>query len=89
MDPQPTAPRDALARLLRALGVADSAIPTTTDDRSGLLRSVLRERQALLLLDNAADEDQVRPCCPAAAPRSRSSPAATPWPASNRSTAPN
>lgn len=29
------------------------------------------------------------PCCPAAAPRSRSSPAATPWPASNRSTAPN
>ncbi|WP_328762549.1 MULTISPECIES: ATP-binding protein [unclassified Streptomyces] len=68
MDPQPTAPRDALARLLRALGVADSAIPTTTDDRSGLLRSVLRERQALLLLDNAADEDQVRPLLPGRSP---------------------
>ncbi|MET9883715.1 helix-turn-helix domain-containing protein [Streptomyces sp. NPDC006430] len=68
MDLRPTLPRDALARLLRALGVADSAIPTTTDDRSGLLRSVLRDRQVLLLLDNAADEDQVRPLLPGHGP---------------------
>ncbi|MGV9339672.1 ATP-binding protein [Streptomyces sp. NPDC003688] len=64
MDPRPTRPRDALARLLRALGVADSAVPTGTDDRSGLLRSVLHDRRVLLLLDNAADEDQVRPLLP-------------------------
>ncbi|WP_328622832.1 helix-turn-helix domain-containing protein [Streptomyces sp. NBC_00354] len=44
MDPQPTPPRDALARLLRALGAADNAIPTTTEDRSGLLRSLPAEK---------------------------------------------
>ncbi|MFE5142326.1 ATP-binding protein [Streptomyces fagopyri] len=64
MDPRPTRPRDALARLLRALGVAESAVPTDTDDRSGLLRSLLHDRRALLLLDNAVDEDQVRPLLP-------------------------
>ncbi|MGW6834903.1 helix-turn-helix domain-containing protein [Streptomyces sp. NPDC054949] len=68
MDLQPTPPRDALARLLRALGVADGALPTTTDDRSGLLRSVLRDRRVLLLLDNAADEAQVRPLLPGHGP---------------------
>ncbi|MFD8979485.1 ATP-binding protein [Streptomyces sp. NPDC059564] len=68
MDPQPTLPRDALARLLRALGVADSAVPPTTDDRCGLLRSVLRDRRVLLLLDNAADEEQVRPLLPGHGP---------------------
>ncbi|MEU9176216.1 NB-ARC domain-containing protein [Streptomyces sp. NPDC048550] len=68
MDPRPTPPRDALARLLRALGTPDSAIPTTTDDRSGLLRSLLRDRRVLLLLDNAADEDQVRPLLPGHSP---------------------
>lgn len=68
MDPKPTPPREVLARLLYALGVAETAVPAATDERSGLLRSVLRERRVLLLLDNAADEDQVRPCCPATAP---------------------
>ncbi|MFE2547498.1 helix-turn-helix domain-containing protein [Streptomyces sp. NPDC059355] len=68
MDPRPTPPRDALARLLRALGSADSAIPTTTEDRSGLLRSLLRDRRILLLLDNAADENQVRPLLPGHSP---------------------
>ncbi|MEW2130177.1 helix-turn-helix domain-containing protein [Streptomyces sp. NPDC005435] len=64
MDPRPTPPREALARLLRALGVPDSAVPAGTDDRSGLLRSVLHDRRALLLLDNAADDEQVRPLLP-------------------------
>ncbi|MFD7666025.1 ATP-binding protein [Streptomyces sp. NPDC059788] len=68
MDTQPVQPREALARLLRALGVADAAVPTGTDDRSGLLRSVLRERRVLLLLDNAVDEDQVRPLLPGHGP---------------------
>ncbi|MCM2390518.1 helix-turn-helix domain-containing protein [Streptomyces albipurpureus] len=65
MDPQPVTVRDALARLLRGLGVAESAIPAATDDRSGLLRSVVADRRLLLLLDNAADEAQVRPLLPA------------------------
>ncbi|MFF1410896.1 helix-turn-helix domain-containing protein [Streptomyces sp. NPDC058289] len=68
MDPRPTPPREALARLLRALGTADNAVPTTTEDRSGLLRSLLRDRRILLLLDNAADENQVRPLLPGRSP---------------------
>ncbi|MEU8580271.1 NB-ARC domain-containing protein [Streptomyces abikoensis] len=68
MDTQPVQPRDSLARLLRALGVAETAVPSGTDDRSGLLRSVLRDRRVLLVLDNAADEDQVRPLLPSHGP---------------------
>ncbi|WP_240805205.1 helix-turn-helix domain-containing protein [Streptomyces sp. A1547] len=64
MDPEPVTPRDALARLLRALGVAEQAIPAGTDDRAGLLRSVLGDKHVLLLLDNAADEEQVGPLLP-------------------------
>ncbi|MFD8525502.1 NB-ARC domain-containing protein [Streptomyces capillispiralis] len=68
MDTTPTQPRDALARLLRALGTTEGTIPTGTEDRCGLLRSVLRDRRVLLLLDNAADEEQVRPLLPAQGP---------------------
>jgi transcriptional regulator with XRE-family HTH domain/tetratricopeptide (TPR) repeat protein len=68
MDPEPTTPRDALARLLGALGVADAAIPAGTDDRAGLWRSLAGERRLLLLLDNAADESQVGPLLPGSGP---------------------
>ncbi|MFD8591390.1 ATP-binding protein [Streptomyces sp. NPDC059637] len=68
MDPRPVAPRDALARLLRASGLPEDAVPADTEDRAGLLRSVLRERRVLLLLDNAADEEQVRPLLPGHGP---------------------
>ncbi|MDJ0380398.1 helix-turn-helix transcriptional regulator [Streptomyces sp. G-G2] len=64
MDPEPTAPGEALGRLLRALGVPGRSVPAGIRDRSGLLRSVLRERRVLLLLDNAADEAQVQPLLP-------------------------
>ncbi|WP_327180713.1 ATP-binding protein [Streptomyces sp. NBC_01334] len=68
MDPEPTTPRDALARLLRALGVSPAAIPADTDDRSGLWRSMVGDRRVLLLLDNAADESQIRPLLPGDGP---------------------
>lgn len=68
MDPEPTTPRDALARLLGAMGVADAAIPSGTDDRAGLWRSLAAERRMLLLLDNAADEAQVGPLLPGTGP---------------------
>ncbi len=64
MDAEPTSPRDALARLLGAIGVADAAIPSGTDDRAGLWRSLAGERRLLLLLDNAACEFQVEPLLP-------------------------
>lgn len=68
MDAEPTTPRDALARLLGAMGVADAAIPPGTDDRAGLWRSLAGERRMLLLLDNAADEAQVGPLLPGTGP---------------------
>ncbi|MEU0051379.1 helix-turn-helix domain-containing protein [Streptomyces sp. NPDC006309] len=64
MDPEPTTPREALARLLGAVGVAEAAIPSGTDDRAGLWRSLSGGRRLLLLLDNAADESQVIPLLP-------------------------
>jgi transcriptional regulator with XRE-family HTH domain/tetratricopeptide (TPR) repeat protein len=66
MDDQPVAARAALDRLLRALGVAPSEIPASEAERSGLYRMVLAERKVLVLLDNAADEAQVRPLLAAA-----------------------
>ncbi|MEU5792419.1 helix-turn-helix domain-containing protein [Streptomyces sp. NPDC047813] len=68
MDPEPTTPRDALARLLGAMGVADAAIPAGTDDRAGLWRSLAGDRRILLLLDNAVDEAQVGPLLPGTGP---------------------
>ncbi|MET8560841.1 helix-turn-helix domain-containing protein [Streptomyces flaveolus] len=68
MDPEPTTPRDALARLLGAVGVADAAIPPGTDDRAGLWRSLAGERRMLLLLDNAAGESQISPLLPGTGP---------------------
>ncbi|WTO34532.1 helix-turn-helix domain-containing protein [Streptomyces achromogenes] len=68
MDPEPTTPRDALARLLGALGVPDATLPAGTDDRAGLWRSLAGERRLLLLLDNAADEAQVAPLLPGTGP---------------------
>ncbi|MEV5347060.1 helix-turn-helix domain-containing protein [Streptomyces achromogenes] len=68
MDPEPTTPRDALARLLGALGVPDATLPAGTDDRAGLWRFLAGERRLLLLLDNAADEAQVAPLLPGTGP---------------------
>ncbi|MFF1906500.1 tetratricopeptide repeat protein [Kitasatospora sp. NPDC058218] len=66
MGREPTSVRDALAALLRAAGVAESAVPAGTGDRSGLWRSVVRDRRVLVLLDDAAGEEQVRPLLPGA-----------------------
>ncbi|MFJ7416228.1 tetratricopeptide repeat protein [Streptomyces sp. NPDC098077] len=65
MDPEPVQPNDALARLLAALGITGQALPQSLEDRSGVLRAVAAERSLLLVLDNAADEAQVRPLLPA------------------------
>ncbi|WP_410612859.1 ATP-binding protein [Amycolatopsis sp. lyj-109] len=57
-------PADLLARLLGALGVEGESIPLHADDRAALYRSVLADRRMLIVLDNAADEGQVRPLLP-------------------------
>ncbi|MGV9263357.1 ATP-binding protein [Kitasatospora sp. NPDC003701] len=64
LDTEPVAPHDALGRLLRALGVRERDLPGETDERRGLYRRLMRERQALVVLDNAAHEAQVRALLP-------------------------
>jgi transcriptional regulator with XRE-family HTH domain/tetratricopeptide (TPR) repeat protein len=61
MDDQPVTPRVALDRLLRGLGVATADIPASEAGQVDLYRAVLDGRRVLVLLDNAADEAQVRP----------------------------
>ena len=61
MDPTPLTPERATERVLRAFGVPDARMPSDADDRARLYRSMLRERTVLLVLDNAANEAQVRP----------------------------
>ncbi|MEV4465905.1 BTAD domain-containing putative transcriptional regulator [Micromonospora echinofusca] len=63
----PVSPLDALGRLLRTLGVAETAIPVDVAEASATLRSLLADRRLLLVLDNAYDAGQVRPLIPAGA----------------------
>ncbi|WP_328672301.1 AfsR/SARP family transcriptional regulator [Streptomyces sp. NBC_00328] len=58
-------PGDALHGFLTALGVPTQHIPEATTARSTLFRSLLADRRVLLVLDNARDEQQVRPLLPA------------------------
>ena len=57
-------PAEVLAGFLRALGVVDSAIPTDLDERAQLYRTLLADRQVLVVLDDASDERQIRPLLP-------------------------
>ncbi|MEU1020820.1 BTAD domain-containing putative transcriptional regulator [Streptomyces sp. NPDC005904] len=60
-------PGSALHGFLTALGVPAPRIPEDTAGRSTLFRSLLADRRVLLVLDNARDEQQVRPLLPAGA----------------------
>ncbi|MGW7362788.1 BTAD domain-containing putative transcriptional regulator [Streptomyces sp. NPDC054841] len=62
----PRAPAEAVGQLLRALGVQHAAVPQDADERSALLRSLTVDRRYLFVLDDAADEAQVRPVLPGA-----------------------
>ncbi|MGY0490383.1 ATP-binding protein [Streptomyces sp. WG-D5] len=64
VDASPPSAGDIAVRLLRALQVPVRAIAAPDDERCAQLRAVLRERRCLLVLDNAADEAQVRPLLP-------------------------
>jgi tetratricopeptide (TPR) repeat protein/transcriptional regulator with XRE-family HTH domain len=63
--PEPLDPAEGLARLLKALGIAERRIPAGEAQRSELYRGTLRGRRCLIVLDNAANELQVRPLLPA------------------------
>lgn len=59
------APDEVLAGFLRSLGLDGSAIPSAPAERVALYRARLADRRLLVVLDNAADEAQVRPLLPA------------------------
>ncbi|WP_300604212.1 NB-ARC domain-containing protein [Trebonia sp.] len=57
-------PSDVLAGFLRELGVDGADIPEGIDERARMYRAQLARRRVLVVLDNAADESQVRPLLP-------------------------
>jgi tetratricopeptide (TPR) repeat protein len=64
---QPMPPDEALAQFLRALGMPGQDIPLAVDERAACYRSLLDGRRMLIVLDNAASVDQVRPLLPGTA----------------------
>lgn len=60
----PLAPSDALPVLLRSLGVPREQVPEDLDEQSALYRAILADRRALIVLDNVAAAEQVRPLIP-------------------------
>lgn len=61
---QPLEPLEVLASFIRSLGVDNPSIPENLADRSNFYRSLLSGKRALVVLDNAYDESQVRPLLP-------------------------
>ena len=66
-DAQPRDPSDVLGEWLRALGMDGAEIPVALHERQKCYRSLLANRRALVVLDNAHDELQVRPLLPGGA----------------------
>jgi tetratricopeptide (TPR) repeat protein/transcriptional regulator with XRE-family HTH domain len=62
---QPVAAAQAIRGLLDALGVPAERIPPGSEAQAGLYRSLLADRRMLIVLDNARDEQQIRPLLPA------------------------
>jgi DNA-binding SARP family transcriptional activator len=63
----PVRPIDVLGRFLRALGLTADQVPMDVDEAATTYRTLLSGRRMLVLLDNAADVDQVRPLLPGSA----------------------
>jgi tetratricopeptide (TPR) repeat protein/transcriptional regulator with XRE-family HTH domain len=63
----PVTPAQAIRGFLDALGVPAGRIPAQPDTQAGLYRTLVADRSMLIVLDNAHDEQQVRPLLPASA----------------------
>ncbi len=61
---RPVSAADALAGFLRALGMAPPDIPARIDERAAAYRTLLDGRRVVVVLDNAATVEQVRPLLP-------------------------
>ncbi len=62
----PLAPLEVLGPFLRALGVDGEDVPVELEGAVARFRSLLTGRRVLVVLDNAASAEQVRPLLPAA-----------------------
>jgi hypothetical protein len=60
----PLAPLDAVTGLVGALGVPADRVPNDVNDASSMYRSLMAGKRILLVLDNAASAEQVRPLLP-------------------------
>ena len=56
----PLSPSEALAILLSDLGLPGESIPDSLEGRASLWRRELSDARAMVILDNAADADQIR-----------------------------
>jgi tetratricopeptide (TPR) repeat protein/transcriptional regulator with XRE-family HTH domain len=63
---QPVDPADALASLLLTIGIPAAQVPLGLEARAALWRDRVAGRQLLLVLDDAASSEQVRPLVPGA-----------------------
>jgi hypothetical protein len=61
---QEMSPAAALRRFIEALGGPADRIPRSVDTLASLYRSLLADKRALVVLDNAGDAGQVRPLLP-------------------------
>src|SRR5580704_18285450 len=61
---RPVGPADALASLLLTAGVPAGQIPSGTDARAARWRDHVAGKKILLVLDDAAGHEQVRPLLP-------------------------
>ncbi|MEV0566819.1 tetratricopeptide repeat protein [Dactylosporangium sp. NPDC050588] len=65
---RPASPDDVLARFLDTLGVTGPDIPADLDERTARYRTEIAGRRMLIVLDNAATVEQVRPLLPGTGP---------------------
>ncbi|MFJ8079492.1 AfsR/SARP family transcriptional regulator [Streptomyces sp. NPDC096205] len=64
----PLSPDAALATLLRLLGTPATTIPVELEGRVALWRTLLAERRAVIVLDDAVSAEQIRPLLPGGSP---------------------